>query len=231
MNALRKACVVTVCFAFVNVICLHSVSHGQTVVIMAAGGESHSIALKSDGTVWGWGANGSGQAGNGEVGDNQLNPVQVIALTGYLEDITAIAVGTSYWLNQGGHTLARKNDGTVWAWGYGLYGQLGDGAGISRSIPVQMTDASDPSGYLTGIVAVGAGDYHSSIVKSDGTNEARFSPVPVSGLTNVKAVSGGAYHTLALKNDTTVWAWGAMEADSLEMGQSEDIPLKIHLCR
>ena len=206
MNTVRKACVVTVCFAFVNVICLPSVSHGQTGVIMAAGGESHSIALKNDGTVWGWGANGSGQAGNGEVGDNQLNPVQVIALTGYLEGITAIAVGTSYWLNQGGHTLARKNDGTVWAWGYGLSGQLGDGAGISRSIPVQMADASDPTGYLTGVTAVGAGDYHSIIVKSDGTvwtcgnndygqigdgtNEERFTPVPVSGLTNVTAVAG-----------------------------------------
>lgn len=189
------------------------------------GGESHSIALKNDGTVWGWGANGSGQTGNGEAGDSLLNPVQVVTLTGYLTDITAIAVGTSYWLNQGGHTLARKIDGTVWAWGGGLEGQLGDGAGISRSLPVQVIDDADPTGYLIGISAIGAGDYHSLAVKNDstvwtwgdnvygqigdGTNEAKLTAVQVTGLTNIATVTGGANHSLALKNDGTVWAWGA----------------------
>jgi alpha-tubulin suppressor-like RCC1 family protein len=237
-----------VCGLFIGL--LFTVLSNQAVNAGAvAGGESHSIALKNDGTVWGWGANGGGQIGNGEVGDNQLEPVQVIALTGYLTDITAIAAGTSYWLNQGGHNLALKNDGTVWAWGAGLEGQLGDGAGISRSIPVQVVDETDPTGYLTDITAIGAGDYHSIAAKNDGTvwtwgdngygqigdgtNEPQFTAVQVTGLANVSAVTGGGVHTLALKNDETVWAWGAngggqLGNQTIGWPASMNTPVQVH---
>ena len=103
---------------FLIIIMQFNIVYGQTTkVIAVVGGESHSAALKENGTVWAWGANGGGQVGNGDVGENVLSPVQVAELTGYLTGITAIAAGTAYWLNQGGHTLALKNDGTVWAWG------------------------------------------------------------------------------------------------------------------
>src|SRR2546428_613650 len=80
-----------------------------------AAGNYHSLALKSDGTVWAWGMNLYGQLGDGtNTGSNV--PVQVSSLTGI------IAIGGGY-----GHSLALKSDGTVWAWGYNSTGQLGNG--------------------------------------------------------------------------------------------------------
>ena len=225
MRKLLECVEASLFFWFLSTILLAGVSSGQSnEVIAVAGGESHSVALKEDGTVWAWGANGSGQVGNGDVGDNVLNPVQVIELTGYLTDVTAITAGTSYWLNQGGHSLALKSEGTVWAWGCGLEGQLGDGAGISRSIPVQVVDELDQTGFLTGASGISAGNYHSMAFKADGTvwawgtnadgqlgdgtKEDKFTAVQVSGLTNVIAVAAAKYHSLALKGDETVWSWG-----------------------
>jgi alpha-tubulin suppressor-like RCC1 family protein len=152
MKSLMSYFISKLCFLLLSVMCIPSLSLGQTTKLIAvAGGERHSVALKEDGTVWAWGANGSGQVGNGDVGEDKLNPVQVIELTGYLTDITAIAAGTSYWLNQGGHSLALRNDGTVRTWGYGLDGQLGDGTSgwpESKNTPVQVLDLSDPTNWL-----------------------------------------------------------------------------------
>ncbi len=75
----------------------------------------HSLALKSDGAVWAWGWNFSGQLGNGTDLDSSI-PKKVSNLT----DVIAIAAG-------GEHSLALKSDGTVWAWGDNTSGQLGNG--------------------------------------------------------------------------------------------------------
>ncbi len=115
-------------------------------------------------------------------------------------------------------TLALKGDGTVWAWGNGSGGKLGDGTAIDRSTPVQVSG-------LTGATAIAAGSGHSLAVKSDGTawawggnaygslgdgtTTARYTPVQVSGLTSATKVAAGANHSLAIKSDGTVWGWGA----------------------
>ena len=77
-------------------------------------GVQHSLALKNDGTVWAWGLNGNGQLGNDST-THSLVPVQVKdpndpSHTGFLHDVIAVSAGAS-------HSLALKNDGTVWAWG------------------------------------------------------------------------------------------------------------------
>lgn len=115
-------------------------------------------------------------------------------------------------------SLLLKADGTVWAWGSNLNGQLGDGTSVSRSVPL-------PVNGLNGAVAVSGGADHSLALKADGTvwawgwnNEGqlgigmwgdRFVPTGVPGLTSVVAVAGGGYHSLALKSDGTVWTWGS----------------------
>jgi alpha-tubulin suppressor-like RCC1 family protein len=168
-------------------------------------GSSHTLALKSDGTAWSWGANNSGQLGDGST-TQRTAPVQVSGLTG----VTAIAAG-------GSHSLALKNDGSVWAWGYNWYGQLGDGGSANRTVPFQI-------GGLSSVVAIAAGDNHSLAVTSDGsiwawgynfygqvgdgTNTIRRTPVQVTGLVGVAAIAAGASHSLALKNDRSVWSWG-----------------------
>src|SRR3990172_5684448 len=98
-----------------------------TDVIAIAGGYLHSLALKSDGTVWAWGNNYYGQLGNG-LRANSTAPVLVNGLS----NVSKI---------QGGyiHSLALVSDGTVWTWGNNQYGQLGDGSTIEeRRTPVQV---------------------------------------------------------------------------------------------
>lgn len=126
-----------------------------------AGGGWHTIALKNDGSVWSWGYNRFGQLGRAasESCSNYTcgtTPAQVTSLSG----VIAIAGG-------GFHTTILKDDGTVWAWGYNRYGQLGDGTTTDSSTPMQVT-----------------------------------------GLSGVNDISSGYVHSVALKNDGTIWAWG-----------------------
>jgi alpha-tubulin suppressor-like RCC1 family protein len=193
-----------------------------TGVTAIAGGGYHTIALKSDGTVWAWGLNSVGQLGDGTM-INRTIPVQVSGLTG----VTAIAGGLF-------HTIALKNDGTVWVWGGNYAGQLGDGTTTDRNTPVQVIG-------LTGVTAIAGGFEHSIALKSDETvwawgdnsqgqlgdgtitgpqtcgSDAPCSttPVQVSGLTGVTAIAGGVWHTIVLKNDGTVWAWGRNDLGQL----------------
>jgi len=111
-----------------------------------------SLALKSDGTVWGWGSNYDGQLGQGVTGSATPipYPVQVLGSggSGYLTNIIAISAG-SY------HSLALRNDGTVWAWGWNGYGQIGQGNWMENySYPVQVK-SPDGSGYLTNATGIG----------------------------------------------------------------------------
>ena len=129
-----------------------------TGIIAIAGGEWDSLALKSDGTVWAWGAN----TGDGtEI--NRTTPVQVkgVGGVGNLTGVVAITVGEL-------HSFALKSDGTVWAWGNNNCGALGDGTYLDRTTPVQVKGAGGV-GYLTGIKNIVAGNNHSLALKNDGT--------------------------------------------------------------
>src|SRR5436190_13725561 len=170
------------------------------------GGETHALALCSDGTARAWGTGGSGELGNGSNTDSTF-PVQVSPLTG----ITAI-VGGEF------HSHALKNDSTLWSWGYNSEGQLGDGTNTDSNVPVLVSS-------LTGITAIASGDLHSLALKGDGTiwawgfndwgqlGNGNYTdsnvPAQVSSLTGIKAIEGGgASYSIALKNDGTVWSWG-----------------------
>lgn len=179
-----------------------------------------SIALREDGTVWTWGWNGEGRLGVGSNINNTTVPTQVVAPNGqgFLSDVVAIS---------GRHAI--RADGTVWMWGYNANHELGNGSTTSTNYPVQIT-VSNGSGFLTDIVAVSGGDYHSISVKSDGTVwgwgwngdgraglgsyttnsfAAQVKGINNSGfLTDVKSISAGADHSLALLNDGTLVAWG-----------------------
>jgi alpha-tubulin suppressor-like RCC1 family protein len=179
---------------------------GLAGVTNVAAGKEHTVAMKSDSTVWAWGKNNYGQVGDG-TNINRLTPVQV---AGGLTGVVAVAAGTS-------HTVALKNNETVWAWGYNYYGQLGDGTNIDRRTPVQVAE-------ITGVVAIAAGDCHTVALKTngtvwawgfnfygqlgDGTNINRWTPVQVAELTGVVAIATGEGHAIAVKGDGSVWAWG-----------------------
>jgi hypothetical protein len=116
----------------------------------AAGGEHHSLAVKSDGTVWAWGYNYYGQLGDGTTTD-RWTPVQVSGITG------VVAIAASRY-----HSLALLSDGTVWAWGYNGQGELGDGTTTESWTPVQTSG-------IAGVIGIAGGRYHSIALLSDGT--------------------------------------------------------------
>ena len=200
------------------------VTGGLSGVTAISAGYQHSMALKSDGTVWVWGWNKEGRLGVGDTA-NRHTPVQVTGLTG----VTVISAGNS-------HSLAIKSDGTVWAWGWNGYGQLGDGTVTERHTPVQaMADPATPT-PLTDVTVISAGNCYSLALKSDGTAWAwgyngngqlgvgdttqRETPVQVTGLTCMTAITAGGWHSLAIKSDGTAWAWGSNGSGQLGVGDT-----------
>ena len=125
----------------------------------------------------------------------------------------------------GGHTLALRADGTLWAWGHNGAGQLGDGTKTNRTSPVRVP-VVDGSGQPVRFMAAVAGSYHSRALAADGslwacgsivgdgTTTDSASPVRVpivdgSGQPgSFTAVAAGDNHSLALAADGTLRAWG-----------------------
>lgn len=105
-------------------------------------GANHCIAIKNDGTLWAWGNSSDGQLGNGGTGDI-YTPYQI----GFANDWNTVATGKS-----STHNLAIKNDGTLWAWGYNFYGQLGFDAGVDYMSPAQVGSDNDWSKVACGAV-------------------------------------------------------------------------------
>jgi alpha-tubulin suppressor-like RCC1 family protein len=122
-------------------------------VAAVAAGQVHTLALKADGTVWAWGNNWFGQLGLGTQSDSVPTPTLVPGLAGMS------AVGAGY-----NHSLAVGFGGTVFAWGYNLYGQVdstGGDANEARPSPVQVAG-------LSRIVAVTGGWTHSLALAANG---------------------------------------------------------------
>jgi len=230
-----KQLAVGLCLVFL----LPSVRSADVVSIW--GGARGTIILKSDGTVWTWGANFNGKLGIG-IDPHTLNrslvPVEVDGTgnAGYLNSVTAIMGGEI-------HNVALKSDGTVWAWGWNAFGQLGNGTTNDAYSPVQTGLSSVPP--LTSVVKLGGRPYFTLAVKSDGTVWAwgmnqfgqmgngtvnPFSGPQVTAPVQVsKSSTGGVInHPLevtcgyqfgaALASNGTVWTWGSGTHGELGIG-------------
>jgi alpha-tubulin suppressor-like RCC1 family protein len=181
---------------------------GGTNWKQVAGGSVHTAAIKTDGTLWTWGFNTSGQLGDNTI-ISRSTPV------------TTFAGGTNWKQVSGGgsHTAAIKTDGTLWTWGSNTLNQLGDNTATSRSIPV--TTFAGGNNWKQ----VACGQNHTAAIKTDGTlwtwgygntgqlgdntTSQRNTPVTTfAGGTNWKQVASGTAHTAAIKTDGTLWTWG-----------------------
>jgi alpha-tubulin suppressor-like RCC1 family protein len=181
---------------------------GGTNWKQVSAGNSHTAAIKIDGTLWTWGLNSSGQLG---INNTALRSTPV----------TTFAGGTNWKQVSAGanRTIAIKTDGNLWVWGTGNLGRLGTNDSTNRPTPVTTFAGG------TNWKQVSAGYYHTTAVKTDGTlwtwgynhkgqlgtNDETTRSTPVTtfaGGTNWKQVSAGTFHTSAVKTDGTLSIWG-----------------------
>ncbi len=208
---------------------------GNSDVTAISAGE-YSLALK-DGKVYAWGGGDSGQLGNGETADKTA-PVKVS--DGEMGNSSVATISTYY-----KHSLALK-DGTVYTWGSGEFGKLGNGETANKTTPVKVSDGEmgnvGISGISTGynhsvalkdgkVYAWGLGDF-GRLGNGETTN--KTTPVIVldgeMGNSGVTAISAGNCHSLALKGGEP-YSWGRGDSGQLGNRQiaSKTTPVKVSL--
>jgi alpha-tubulin suppressor-like RCC1 family protein len=104
-------------------------------------GYQFTLALKGDGTVWGWGDNSGGQLGDGSTGVDNACPGIATPMRGRMTPVQATGLTNVVDVRAGAyHSLVLKNDGTVWAWGDNTDGLLGKDVSSATTVltPTQM---------------------------------------------------------------------------------------------
>jgi alpha-tubulin suppressor-like RCC1 family protein len=169
--------------------------------------------------AFGWGANASGQVGDGGV--EQADAPQLVS---GLSFVTAVAGGAR-------HSLALLADGTVEAWGADEFGQLGNGEETASFLPVPVEGVKHVKAIAAGanfslallrngtVMSWGANEAGQL---GDGSFEEAEGPVPVKGLTEVTAIAAGGEHALALLASGKVMAWGEGEHGQHGNGNARD---------
>ena len=183
-------------------------THRSSPVQTVAGGTNwkqvavtaaHMAAIKTDGTLWLWGYNAYGQHGANNL-TMRSSPVQTVSGGSNWKSVVAAA----------NNTAAIKTDGTLWTWGHGGNGILGNNAITHKSSPIQTVAGG------TNWKQVASGGIHLAAIKTDGTlwawgynfngqlgdntSVAKSSPVMVNVTTSSwKHVGAGAFHTVAIQ--------------------------------
>ena len=179
-----------------------------------AGGSATSYAIGSNGTLYAWGSGTDGQLGNGTTTATQTSAVAVSLPAGVTP--TAVAPGELT-------TYALGSNGTVYAWGYGPDGELGNGTTsdatttpVAVSLPTGITATAIGAAGYTGYAMGSNGTLYAWGNGADGelgngtTTDPQTTPVAVSLPTGVtaRAITGGEYTAYALGSNGTVYAWG-----------------------
>jgi alpha-tubulin suppressor-like RCC1 family protein len=179
----------------------------------------HSLAIRSDGSLWSWGYNHYGQLGDDTTTDRDA-PVRIGTPTGWSAVVAA-----------GNHSLALRSDGSLWAWGHNRYGQLGDGTTTDRHKPTRIGTSSnwaaiaarnDTSLAIRSDGSLWAWGSNDRGQLGDGTTTDRTSPRRIGTDRDWVAVSAGNDHCIALKADGSLWTWGWNEYGQLGLGSTQD---------
>jgi alpha-tubulin suppressor-like RCC1 family protein len=214
----------------------------DNVTAVVTGG-FHSCALRGDGTAWCWGANSSGQLGNGLITDSH-HAVEVqkddsdLTTNNPLTDVTALTAGAEF-------TCAILNTGSAKCWGANGHGQLGDGSTTDRHVPAQVSGLDGTAFPASHAARLSAADDHTCAIRGDqglvcwgngsdgeigdGSMSDRNTPAgvvnmgpPPSGVTDIgpfiKSLSVSRQNTCVVLIDTTVYCWGDNAHDQLGDG-------------
>lgn len=170
---------------------------------LGAGGAAwlwvHSVAITSDGSLWAWGDNNSGQLGDGTL-VNRHTPVRV------MDDVIAVSAGDMF-------TMVIRSDNSLWAWGQNNRGQFGNGTYVGSREPIRI---------MENVISVYAGDSYAMVILDDGSllamgqnDRGQFgngnrtsSRNPVRLMENVASIAPSGNHTMAITRDGVLWAWG-----------------------
>jgi alpha-tubulin suppressor-like RCC1 family protein len=200
-----------------------SVVGGFTDWCQVDAGDKHNLGVRKNGTAWAWGSGAYGQLGDGTT-VNKSSPVSVV---GGFTDWCQLSAG-------GYHSVGLRTNATMWVWGSGALGRLGNGTTVNTSSPVSVV------GGFTDWCQVSAGRNHTLAVRrngtawawgqggqgrlGDGTAGGKSSPVSViGGFTDWCQVSAGRYHSLGVRQNGTVWAWGGQQYSSGILGNNNNL--------
>ncbi|GAB6096776.1 hypothetical protein JCM14469_30290 [Desulfatiferula olefinivorans] len=189
-------------------------------------GYHHTVAIKTDGSLYAWGANNVGQLGDGTDLEKHA-PIQI----GMDTDWASVSAGNDY-------TMAIKSDGTLYAWGLNSYGQLGDGTTISRYNPTRIGNDSDwffasirdsVSIAIKNDGSLYAWGYNKYCQLGDGTSGDKHSPTRIGTDTDWRMASIGKNFVAAIKIDGSLYAWGDNHLGQLGDGtfQFKSVPTQI----
>ena len=179
------------------------------------------FALMPDGTVWSWGLNQYGSLGDPNMQPfSSRNTPQAIA---GLSNITSIYV-------TGLTTFALDQSGTLWGWGYGQNGKLGNGGFTDSSTPAMVSISNVTSvckGSVSTVLALkndgtvwawGMGMYGG--MGNGLTVDKVATPQQVPNLSNVRSVFSDSTNCFAVANNGSVWCWGRNQYGYLGTGDT-----------
>lgn len=184
-----------------------------TSIVQIEAGTGHMCALLGDGTVFCWGANGSGQLGDGTTVAQPI-PKMVPGLT----DVTQISLGTHISnLTVNGHTCARTKDGKAYCWGRNGNGQVGDTT-MSDVWSPKVIVAADVVQVATGRAhtcvrltsgAVQCWGYNGNGQLGSGSSASTMAPGAIIANLSAKNITSGASHMCAILTTGELSCWGA----------------------
>ena len=188
-----------------------------------------SVLIGSDGILYTWGLNDTGQVGDGAEGDSRARPVAIAGVK------NPVAVAAGYM-----HTVAADGSGSVYAWGSNFAGQLGNGGREKSGAPIRVSG-------LNGVKALAAGMFHSMAVDGSGALYTwgtslygelglgsvgeQLTPAVVGSLSSgVTALSAGMFHSMAIRSGI-LYTWGMNEYGQLGSGGTDkrDTPGALNL--
>lgn len=193
---------------------------GLSDVIQIGVGSWHVFALTADGSVYAWGQNNFAVLGLGSDFPPTYNTPQSVNI----EDVVKIDAGYN-------HSIALKEDGTVWVWGNDSFGQLGQGAAGFANAPIIVP-------ALENIVDIESGNSHMQALDNQGNvftwgyndygqvgngnlNDSNTPSIPI-GLENVTTISCGDFHSLCINSNGDLIGYGRNDAGQLGTGNIED---------